>query len=140
LGVPLSPAYALAGLGEIAANQGDSARAAALIGEALAVAWAQGAQQLIVEDLDKLADLAAKAGQPALATRLLGAAAALHDALDISVWASDRPYYEGIVAAVRPLGEEAFAAAWEAGRGLPMEQAVTEALALADELAASSGS
>jgi hypothetical protein len=84
--------------------------------------------------------LAAKAGQPLPATRLLGAAAALHEALDISVWASDRAYYEGIVAAVRQtFGEEAFAAAWEAGRNLPIEQAVTEALALANKLAPSAG-
>jgi len=32
------------------------------------------------------------------------------------------------------LGESDFAAAWEAGRTLSLEQAVAEALALADEL------
>ena len=43
---------------------------------------------------------------------------------------------EGSAAAHRELGNAAFAAAREEGRALPLEQAIAEALALADELAA----
>ena len=32
------------------------------------------------------------------------------------------------------LGEEAFTTAWEAGRALPLQEAITEAVTLADEL------
>jgi hypothetical protein len=43
-----------------------------------------------------------------------------------------RPLYERHVAEVRAqLGDAAFAAAWAAGRTLPLEDAIAEALALA---------
>jgi predicted ATPase/class 3 adenylate cyclase len=138
LGDAVGSAFALAGLGEIAAAQGDAARAAALFGEALSVAWAQGAQPIVVEQIDQLAELAVKAGRLEHASRLLGVGAALHDTLSIPVWPSDQTHYESVVAAARQaLGEEAFVAAWDAGRRLPVEQAVSEALDLAGDLAGS---
>ena len=49
----------------------------------------------------------------------------------------ERAAAQGDTAAVRAaLGEDAFAAAREAGRALPPEEAVAEALAVADEVAA----
>jgi hypothetical protein len=43
---------------------------------------------------------------------------------------SERALYERTVVAARSaLGEDAFAAAWEHGQALPLEQAIAEALA-----------
>ena len=43
----------------------------------------------------------------------------------------DRPEHEGAVAALRvSLGEGAFAAAWEAGRALSLDEALADALAV----------
>ena len=73
---------------------------------------------------------------PEHAARLLGAAAALREALGIPVPASEREDHDRAVAATRTaLGETAFAAAWAAGRALPVEEAVNEALQLVNALA-----
>jgi predicted ATPase/DNA-binding CsgD family transcriptional regulator len=78
-----------------------------------------------------VAGVAAACGRPELAARLLGAAEALRERLGRPVDAEDRPAYQEAVAAARAaLGEAAFAAARAAGRVLPFEEAVAEALAI----------
>jgi hypothetical protein len=65
------------------------------------------------------------------ATQLLGAAAALREAIGAPPTPRERCRVERSVAAARAaLGEEAFAAAWAAGQALTWEDAV--ALALVD--------
>jgi predicted ATPase/DNA-binding SARP family transcriptional activator len=88
--------------------------------------------------LDGFAALAAAEGQAGRAARLFGAAEALRDALhSSSVAPVDRPDYERAVAAARSqLAEAAFAAAWAAGRAMPLDAAVTFAL---EDTSASSG-
>ena len=54
---------------------------------------------------------------------------ALHHSLGIQQYADHRGEHEDAVAAVQAgLGDEAFRAAWGAGQGLTLEQAVAEAL------------
>jgi DNA-binding NarL/FixJ family response regulator len=68
------------------------------------------------------------------AARLFGAAATLLEASDTAMWPLDRVGYESSLAAARAqLGEASFAAAWEAGRALPLEQAIAEATLAASE-------
>jgi DNA-binding NarL/FixJ family response regulator len=64
------------------------------------------------------------------ATRLFAAAERCRDLTGIGRWTSfARAGYERAVAAARAaLGEGDFAAAWAAGRALPLERAVAEAL------------
>jgi DNA-binding CsgD family transcriptional regulator len=78
--------------------------------------------------LDLLAEVAAALGQWERAARLLGAAAAPRDAIEPHVGVIWRPgHVPARVAARAHLGERAFAAAWDAGRALSLEEAVAEA-------------
>ena len=53
---------------------------------------------------------------------------------------ADRGYYDQIVQRSRQqLSPDVFAAAWDEGRASPLEDVVTEALALADEAATTAG-
>jgi hypothetical protein len=95
--------------------------------ESLTLAQEVAATPLIAACLDGFATLAASDGRPERAARLFGAAEALRTTGDEP---SDRAQYESHVAAVRAaLGEERFAASWAAGRALPTEEAIAEALA-----------
>jgi len=77
-----------------------------------------------------VANVEAARGRPQRAARLDGAVAALREELGATVTPWERPAYERQVATVRAtLSPEAFETAWEAGRTLPLEQAVAEALA-----------
>jgi hypothetical protein len=82
-----------------------------------------------------MAALAGAQGQSERAARLLGAAsahdAALRTAHRRTIKHADA---ERCSAGVRAsLGEAAFALVWEAGRALPLEQAIADALALPAE-------
>jgi DNA-binding CsgD family transcriptional regulator len=78
-----------------------------------------------------LAGVALDEGRTERAARLLGAAAALADATGMVILEpGDRQQVERDVAAARErLGQGGFAAAWEAGRGLPLAAAIAEARA-----------
>jgi DNA-binding NarL/FixJ family response regulator len=79
--------------------------------------------------LEAVAAAAARLGEPDGAARLWGAAAALRDVLGAPIPPPDRPAREEVLAGVRAsLGEERFAAAWAAGRALPLAQAIAEAV------------
>ena len=81
-----------------------------------------------MDRLGEVATLAARFGRPERAARLLGAAETLRRTVGFRTMQAD-PLSADAVAEVRDaLGEEAFAAAWTAGRTLPLEQAVDEAL------------
>jgi hypothetical protein len=60
----------------------------------------------------------------------LGATEALLEAIDACLEILDRSMYDRTVAAVRTtLGENRYATMWAEGRALPLEQAITDALA-----------
>ena len=129
-------AWALTALAEVAADEGDRARAAALFREAARLHADAGHHFPIVYCLLGLAGLAATGGRAEEAARLLGAAEALWEPNDRLVPAKREPHAR-LVARVRAgLGEDAFAAAWAAGRALPLDQVVAEAAQLAADLAA----
>jgi hypothetical protein len=130
-----SIAAALRNLGWIACRQGEEEKAVSLLQEGLRLERKLGARQGIVECLEALAEVAGGRRQrPAVeawatAARLLGAAAALREALGTDIQPGDRPDYERRVEAVRiALGKEAFAVAWTAGRAMTPEQTVEDAL------------
>jgi hypothetical protein len=80
--------------------------------------------------------LAADGTRPEAAARLLGAAESLREVGGLALEPAHRRKYERSVArAQADLGAAAFAAAWAAGRALPLEQAITEARVVATELA-----
>jgi non-specific serine/threonine protein kinase len=117
-------------LAEVAREQGDLARATAYQRQSLRLAWEYGEMRLIVEALEAAARTAVVADRGLAAARLFAAAERCRDLTGIGRWTSfARTSYERAVAAARAaLGEAAFAAAWAAGRALPLERAVAEAL------------
>src|SRR5262249_45749097 len=77
-----------------------------------------------------IAGTAGTLGQPARAATLFGAVEALCAANGVILSPSDRAANERSVSAIRAhLGEAAFAAAWEAGRAMPFDLVIAEALA-----------
>lgn len=117
-------------LGHLALRQGDTRRALRLFRESLTLFRDQGDQRGIADGLAGLAGVLGTLKQPGQAARLLGAAEALREAIGASVWPANAPDYARSLDIVRAhMDELAFAAAWAAGRALPLEQATAEALA-----------
>jgi DNA-binding CsgD family transcriptional regulator len=117
-------------LGDIARDQGERGRAAALYRDGLALAWAYGEQRAIAEALEGMACVAVAFGHAAPAVRWFAAAERLRQTTGIANWlAFNRATYQRAIAAARAaLGKEAFETAWAAGRELSSAQAVAEAL------------
>ena len=79
--------------------------------------------------LDVCSGLAAAAGDPARSARTFAAATAAWDRVGASREPLDERHYARILSSVREtLGSDAFEAAFEVGRSLPMESAIAEAL------------
>jgi hypothetical protein len=96
-------------------------------------AWATAGG--VADCLEDLAATASERGHAELGARLFEAADALREAAGTPRDPATHPVYERITAAARAtLGPHAFAAAHAAGRGLPLDRAVADALALAAAL------
>jgi tetratricopeptide (TPR) repeat protein len=115
--------------GWLAHIQGDEDLACALLAESLALAHQIADQNVIAWCLAGLGLVAIAQGRAERAARLLGAAKAPFDATGSLTDPFDRAEFDRSTAAARAqLGEEAFAAAWAAGRAMTLEQAIEEAL------------
>lgn len=120
-------ARSLSGLAEVARSEGDYATARDRYAESLALHRETEDSQQIGLDLVGLAGLAVAEGQPARAARLLGAAEALLTASGVPLLPAERDDYERTVDAVRAgLDAVPFAAAWAAGRAMPLDRALEE--------------
>jgi predicted ATPase/class 3 adenylate cyclase len=124
-------------LGWTACDQGEYEKARALWEESLALFRELGLKQGIAKDLEGLAAVAVAQAQPERAARLFGVAEALRAAIGAPLPPAEHAEHERFHSAGRAaLGEEAFAAAWAAGRVLSLEQAVAYALEQPDPLPA----
>ena len=136
IGSPLWVAGALEALGTCARERGDLDQAARLFGESLALLGQRGNPLLVANCLKSLGAVAGVAGDPQQAARLLGAAEALRERHGVAVYPTELPRLERASAPARArLSDAAFTAAWAAGRTLPVEQAIVEALQVADDVA-----
>jgi DNA-binding SARP family transcriptional activator len=116
-------------LGIVASRKGDHARAEELYRESLAALRELGEKWLISLCLEELAGAACAQGEYARAARLWGAEETICEAIGATVRALYRADYEqGVEAAHGALGKEAFKAAWEEGRAMRLEEAITYAL------------
>jgi predicted ATPase/DNA-binding CsgD family transcriptional regulator len=123
---------AVRALGDVVSDRGDAPRAAALYRESLTLHVESGEKRGTADSLSGLAGVAGLIGRSETAARLYGAAEALYAACQVCVPPPDRPAYEPAVARARAgTDDRAWAAAWAAGRALPPEDAIAEALALA---------
>jgi non-specific serine/threonine protein kinase len=123
--------FALDGLADVARIRGDLAGAERLGREQLVVWRRLSAPIHIVGSLEGLARTAAigEEAQAERAARLLGAAAALREQMGAPLGSQGRAHIERATAQARTtLGEDAWEAAFAAGRALSLEEATAEAL------------
>jgi DNA-binding CsgD family transcriptional regulator len=133
LGDQLGLATVLMNVGATTRALGDLDRATAVYREAVAIQRAVGDVWGVGCTINGLAGVALDRGHAEQAARFQGAAAALAEAVGVVFDPVDRDQNERDVRAVRAqLGETAFAAAWTAGRALPLETALAEAFAAGD--------
>jgi tetratricopeptide (TPR) repeat protein len=127
------PIDAQAGLAGVNFCTGEREQSAALYLDSLNRAQALGISLLVVSTLLGLAAVAATSGRPDDGARLLGAADAIVAFLDTPIFPRDQPIRDRCLSALKAaLGEDRLAAAREAGRTLTVEEAITQAQAVAD--------
>ncbi len=125
-------------LGQLASLRGDLAAGGASIAEALALDRAAADQEAIMRGLAGAAVLAMADGRAESTARLLAAAENQREHIGFGPFAlPERTAYEQAREAARgQLGDHTYDDAWAAGRRLSLEEAMAEALALANEVAA----
>ncbi len=145
-------ATVLNNLGRVATVCGDGEQAGRLQRESLALRRELGERQGIAETLEDLSHTllpshespprprsrngagVAAAQDLLLAARLLAAAERLRQAIGVALAPDRRPRHDCAVTLLRSqLGEERLAAAWADGRALPLEDAITCALAAGEQ-------
>jgi hypothetical protein len=116
-------------LGWIAMREENWDRAMVLLGESLEVRQEIGDLSGSAWCLERLAAVVDARGQTEKAVRLLGAGSGLRASIRSVIDPSDTPAYESKIRSLRArLGKEQFAAMWDEGRALTLEQAVDYAL------------
>jgi predicted ATPase/class 3 adenylate cyclase len=122
-------AWPTRGLARVARARGDLARSWNLFEESLTWARVHGNPWGLAVCIEGLAGALSALGQPQLAARLFGAACAFRDANRLVYILGSLPDYERDLAETRSrLGDAAFEAAFEAGRVVSIEHAITEAV------------
>ena len=117
-------------LAGVARLRGDLDQARSLQAESLALWRELGDPVDLAVWFGGFAALEARAGRPDEAARYLGVASGLRQAVGHAQPSEEISTDEGTTQAVRDaLGERAFVAAWEAGRSLPIGQALAEVAA-----------
>lgn len=109
----------------VSAFQNDSTRANALYKESYAIARETGNKLLIASCMEGLAILATAQEETAWSVHLWGAAESIRESIEAPMTPIERDVYARAVVAARiQLGEQAFAAAWAAGRSMTPEYAL----------------
>jgi DNA-binding NarL/FixJ family response regulator len=127
-------ATALFGLGEVARKRGDPSTAIRHHAEGLALLQTTGMRTDIADGLEAIGGLLAH-DHPERAIRLLGCAASLREQIDALRPAALEARCQQDIATVRArLGERAFAELWATGEAMELEDAIAEALAMADSV------
>jgi DNA-binding CsgD family transcriptional regulator len=122
-------AFALASLGRLAWMRGEYKEAVALHRDSLRLWRDRRDQGGIAISMEGLAWAASGHGQARRAARLFGAVERLREACGYPLPPSMRNPHEQSVTAVRSrLGPASFRAAWEAGRAMPLDEIMAEAL------------
>ncbi len=118
------------GLAWVRLHAGDREQAAGLFGVGLALAHERGSRARVVEGLRGLGAVAGRRGEVGRAARLFGAAARLRETAGTQSYPSGLAYARALAAARAGCDEAAWDAAWAAGRALPLDAAIAEALAV----------
>ena len=118
--------YALTNRAAVSQADGDYRAARTFHQRGLQLAQALGEPHITAANLGELAHVEAADASPALAARLLGAAHALRERLGEPVPGPDQARHDLLTASLRQvLGNEHYQAAWDQGRSMPEQQAIT---------------
>jgi non-specific serine/threonine protein kinase len=122
-------AYMFANLAMIAQHHGDHAQARNLLIQAIQMEHAMNVRPDIASHLMLFAGTISELGDPVRAAYLLGATAAALERMGAFPQPSDRHEIDRVILAVRKqLDDATFEAAWDDGRKITLEQAVTTVL------------
>ena len=118
--------YALTNRGTVCQEDGDYPAARTFHQRSLRLAHALGEPRIVAYNLEELASIEAADASPRLGARLLGAAQALRERLSEPIPGPDLARHDQIIANLRrALGDEQYQAAWDQGRAMPEQQAIT---------------
>jgi predicted ATPase/DNA-binding CsgD family transcriptional regulator len=125
----------LAFLGLLACEQGDFTQSVKLQRESLYLHIEKGYPEVLAVNLANVAMLAGAIRWPEAAARLFGAAVGQREAIGNPFKLPERDVYGRAIDAARAmLGDDDFAAVWDAGRSLTLADAIAEAFAALDEI------
>jgi predicted ATPase/DNA-binding SARP family transcriptional activator len=134
LGARRHTAHAQYNLGLVAGARGRLDQAEAAFLESLRIEQEVGNMRQIAGILEGLAAVATERGDYRFAGRFFGAAESLREQLGAPIPPTDRSRHEHATALVRAqLGPKSATAEWTAGRSLPIETAIKEALNAVDQ-------
>lgn len=134
LGNKTAVSNSLNNLGAVAFVDGDHNAARAYFAEALATAREFGDKIVISYSLDGLAALATERGKSKRAARLAGAAQELRHTMGFETEPAERRFRDAYLAALREaLDEATLSVAYEQGRKLKLDEAITLALTFASQ-------
>jgi tetratricopeptide (TPR) repeat protein len=123
--------YPSRGMGRVALQRNDLAKALAYFRESLGLFWGVGMKEGVAWCLLDIARAAALAGQPERAVRLFGAAETTLQVIGVPIgW--DNPQANGVALLQAQVAAAEWQSAYAAGRALPLEQAVAAAMQDAD--------
>jgi ATP/maltotriose-dependent transcriptional regulator MalT len=123
-------AFCLDVVGQVATAEGQYAQARAVLRESLNVRQDLDDRAGIAATLESIATLAAAETQPECAVQLAGAAAGIREQVEAPLYPMGRAMLDKWLVPLRQvLGAETTTVAWEAGRDMPIEQALDLALA-----------
>ncbi|MDQ3780008.1 MAG: tetratricopeptide repeat protein [Chloroflexota bacterium] len=132
LGDTYGVAMSLFGLGNIANAREQAIAALGRYQELIPFARQLGERSLLTRALDRVGLALHQLGVNRPAARLFGASAAMREATGDILYASEAADYSQIWQLVRSaLGETLYEAAWASGRSLPLDQALAEAVVVA---------
>ncbi len=131
IGVKSSIAHTGLNLGNVLRALGEHEAARAVYQDSLVTYRELGDRRMIAYLLEDIGGLLALQGDSERALRLAGAASLVRESLNLPLSAADqRRLDEALEPARQALGEAAAARAWNAGRDLPLDDAMAEALAV----------
>jgi predicted ATPase/DNA-binding XRE family transcriptional regulator len=122
-------------LGYAALIQGDPGAALSSIRASLIVFWELDDLWGVTEALEGVAAIAAQCAAGSQAVRIAGAADARREAVNMHPFPADHALLERSLARLRPdMDDVAWAASWEAGRAMALDETVDEALRVVGNL------
>ena len=121
-----------------ALQRGNHRRAAELIIESLTIANERNSRWSVIYGLEILGSVVATLGRFEQAARLFGTAEGLRERIGLGPYPTETAWKEDALAPARSqLSAAEFAAAWASGRSQSVAEAISAAIALAEEIAAS---